>query len=229
MLGTVGLVPAADVIAKFPYELSGGQRQRIGFAQALGLRPKLIVADEPVSMLDVSIRIGILNLMTDLRERKECPSSTSRTTSRVRVTSQTGFWSCTRDTWSRKGRPRTCCSGRSIRTPSCVVGRAGSDGAAGPGRHDRRGRAAEGREPDGGLPVPPALPAPCRGVRGSDTAPARFGPDRCVACHSRAGRRESRDARRSDRSAGSPTRRACALAGGQHVEAEDAASTIGAG
>jgi oligopeptide/dipeptide ABC transporter ATP-binding protein len=70
VLGEVGLVPPATAARKFPYELSGGQRQRVGFAQALAFRPKLIVADEPVSMLDVSIRIGILNLMTELRERE---------------------------------------------------------------------------------------------------------------------------------------------------------------
>jgi len=70
VLAEVGLVPSATVAAKFPHELSGGQRQRVGFAQALAFSPKLILADEPVSMLDVSIRIGLLNLMSELRERE---------------------------------------------------------------------------------------------------------------------------------------------------------------
>lgn len=64
----VGLT--ADTLDRFPYELSGGQRQRIGFAQALAYRPKVILADEPVSMLDVSIRIGLLNVMASLREKE---------------------------------------------------------------------------------------------------------------------------------------------------------------
>jgi peptide/nickel transport system ATP-binding protein len=63
---SVGL--GARMLDRFPYEMSGGERQRIGFAQALAVRPKLILADEPVSMLDVSIRAGVLNMMGGLRD-----------------------------------------------------------------------------------------------------------------------------------------------------------------
>jgi peptide/nickel transport system ATP-binding protein len=70
VLDLVGLIPAAAMMDRYPYELSGGQRQRVGFAQALSYRPRLILADEPVSMLDVSIRIGLLNVMARLREEE---------------------------------------------------------------------------------------------------------------------------------------------------------------
>jgi peptide/nickel transport system ATP-binding protein len=66
----VGLIPGDEVLRRYPHELSGGQRQRLGFAQALASNPSLILADEPVSMLDVSIRIGLLNVMKDLRDNE---------------------------------------------------------------------------------------------------------------------------------------------------------------
>jgi peptide/nickel transport system ATP-binding protein len=65
---SVGL--SAEMLKRFPHEMSGGERQRVGFAQALAVQPKLILADEPVSMLDVSIRAGVLNMMANLREQE---------------------------------------------------------------------------------------------------------------------------------------------------------------
>jgi peptide/nickel transport system ATP-binding protein len=69
LLETVGLTPVEQFAQKLPHQLSGGQRQRVVIARALASDPQVIIADEPVSMLDVTLRAGVLALLEDLREQ----------------------------------------------------------------------------------------------------------------------------------------------------------------
>ena len=159
-LAQVGLHPPEQIARRYPHQMSGGQRQRLAIAGAMVLSPDLLIADEPVSMLDVSLRAGILRLMLDLRS--------DRGVSILFVTHDLSL------AWLIADRVAVVYLGRIVELghgrrghqraaapvhPGAGVGHPGPGGGRGARPGPAPGRGAVGEQDPRRLPVPPALPA----------------------------------------------------------------------
>ena len=209
LLERVALTPADQFIGKYPHELSGGQRQRVAIARALAVRPRVLLADEPVSMLDVSIRLGVLNLLGDLRDTERlailyithdiASARYLADTITVMYAGQVVESGPAEVVTDRPEHPYTQLLLSAAPDPERRP--AGAARAARAARARRPRRPAEPGDATAGVPVSPALPARDGDLRRGSAAPVRGGrrpPERLLAARRRSRGGAGRPDRRPD-------------------------------